>query len=69
MEAEEPTDAHKNQRETDLLRSVKPLPHESKADMARKHTEHPQSEPKKKLKRNKKWTSKGTNWFAASQEN
>lgn len=39
MEAEEPTDAHKNQRETDLLRSLKPLPHKSKANMAGKHRE------------------------------
>lgn len=68
MEAEEPTDAHKNQRETDLLRSLKPLPHKSKADMAGKHRE-PTARGKEKAQENKKWTSKGTNWFAASQEN
>lgn len=47
MEAEEPTDAHKNQRETNLLRSLKPLPPREQVRHDQKHTEHPQPEPKK----------------------
>lgn len=58
MEAEEPTDAHKNQRETDLLRSLKPLPHESKADMARKHRE-PTARAKEKAQEKQKMDIQG----------
>lgn len=41
MEAEAPRDTPKNHRETDLLKEPEASAHQSKADMARKHTEHP----------------------------